>query len=240
VGERAYLGGSGSFVDPAHPRLQNLIDPLPDRCRVDEIWGSVTILPEQYRGNVDPQPTAEPIIVTKQPPADQNEANIESDPADYLKLEQTAEALNVYYLSDPDRSSRFGGIYLDHENGESALILQLVVMNEGTHEEVMQAVPELSSTGLVIKQVRFAYLHLQAASESVLSQMPTDSPITAVSLNTSRNRVQVIIASTDENITPGPQIDKSTLPLDLAQLLADPVIEVISGEPVMPEAEIDE
>ncbi|MCG8346614.1 MAG: S1 family peptidase, partial [Chloroflexales bacterium] len=145
-----------------------------------------------------------------------------------LALEQDGETLQQYFRDDSDVRDAFGGIYLDHDTG-GELVLQIVRTHSLT-DQIHSLIPPLRHVDrLRIDYVEWSNLHLEQQFEAITDRMMEFPDIQAVSIDREENRIAVMIAPQNASTATNELLDKETLRLDLATLLADPAIVVTEG-----------
>jgi hypothetical protein len=147
-----------------------------------------------------------------------------------LNLEGDAQAIDNFFQQNPELDAAFGGIYLEHTAGVN-IVLQLVRGYEHV-EEIPAMLPTLQYPDcLQIELVDFAESHLEVQMEMILNAPIESLELTAIGINGKQNRVSLMIAPSDAwVITADGNVDKTSLPDDLAALVADPSVVVTAGE----------
>lgn len=163
-------------------------------------------------------------------PAEANELSVRID------LEKDGEVLQTFFAREPGLQGVFGGIYLDHAAGSEdhtvggKLILQLVKDHEKV-DDVPSMWPSLHyPERLQIKLVDFSNRHLEQQFQAISNATSQHPEIKAISLNRENNQIEVLLTPSDGWLVSEGDVDKSSLPPDLAVLLSDSSIVVREGE----------
>jgi hypothetical protein len=147
----------------------------------------------------------------------------------YWKLESDAESLLTFFDERPSLQGGFGGVYLDHTD-RVELVLQLVRSHEKVNIIPAMLPPLKAPDRRRIELVNFSKQHLELQNR-IIADVAFDYPLMeAVFIDRKMNRVVAMISPSDEWKTVNKAIEKTSLPKDLAILLADPAVIIFEGK----------
>lgn len=153
-----------------------------------------------------------------------------------IDLEKDVDILQAFFAQEKNMLEVFGGIYLDHAAGSEdhtvggKLVLQLVQNHEKVND-IPKILPPLQyPERLEIESVDFSNGHLQQQFQAISNTASEHPEIKGVFVDRTSNRIGVIIKPSDAWVKSSDIVDKTSLPNDLAILVADPSIIVREGE----------
>lgn len=153
-----------------------------------------------------------------------------------IDLENDMIILLEFFEQKPELQEAFGSIYIEHAAGSEDYTAggQLVLLLVRDHPQV-GAIPALLpllqySERLHIELADYADAHLQKQFQTISNALPQHPELRAVSIDQRNNRIDVMVVPSDVWVVSDGLVDKTSLPDDLAALVADPSVIVIEGE----------